>query len=81
MQDYILYAHVGFGILMILFILMQDKGVGFGSAIGGVGGGGFYATQRGAAKVIHIMTIIFAILFFLAALLYIISEYLTGLVS
>ena len=50
MQNIALLVHVVAGALLILFILIQDKGVGFGSAIGGSGGGGFYASKRGAAR-------------------------------
>lgn len=73
MQSIILLIHIIVGVLFILLVLMQDKGVGFGGAIGGTGGGsGFYSTQRGAAKVIHKMTVFFCILFFLTALAYVV---------
>ena len=70
MREIVLIIHVVVGVLFILFVLMQDRGVGFGGAIGGVGGGGFYATKRGAAKVIHYMSVVFCVIFLSSALIY-----------
>jgi len=73
MQETLLIAHAVVGGLFIVTVLMQDKGVGFGGAIGGTGGGaGFYATQRGAAKVIHYLSIILCVAFFATALAYVV---------
>lgn len=69
MQQEVLIAHVVIGILLIVSILVQDKGTGLSATFGG--GGGFYASQRGAAKVIHNITIVLSVLFFLSALLYV----------
>ncbi|MDF2379418.1 MAG: preprotein translocase subunit SecG [Candidatus Gracilibacteria bacterium] len=69
MQQEVLIAHVVIGILLIVSILAQDKGTGLSATFGG--GGGFYASQRGAAKVIHNITVVLSVLFFLTALLYI----------
>lgn len=71
MQQGILYAHVIIGLFLALFILMQDKGTGLSSTFGGTGT--FYASQRGAAKVVHVLTIICAVLFFVTALLYVVA--------
>ena len=69
MEQEVLIAHVVIGVLLIIAILVQDKGTGLSATFGG--GGGFYASQRGAAKVIHNVTIVLSVLFFLSALLYV----------
>ncbi|MFC1622443.1 preprotein translocase subunit SecG [Patescibacteria group bacterium] len=48
-------------ILMVISILLQNRGSGLGSAFGGEGN--VYMTKRGAEKSIFIATIILAILF------------------
>lgn len=56
-------------ILLALLILIQEKGSGLGT-LGGGGGGEFYATKRGAEKVIARLTVIVAALFCLNALIF-----------
>ncbi len=52
-----------FAILLVTAILMQQKGTGLGAAFGG--GGNAYRTQkRGGEKVLHMATIVFALIFF-----------------
>lgn len=46
------------GILLILVIIIQQKGAGLGSAFGG--DLGFYRTKRGAEKLLFYVTIILA---------------------
>ncbi|OGL65799.1 preprotein translocase subunit SecG [Candidatus Uhrbacteria bacterium RIFCSPLOWO2_01_FULL_47_24] len=53
-------------ILLIVAILLQQRGVGLGSAFGGEGA--IYRTKRGIEKGIFISTIVFAIIFFASAL-------------
>lgn len=73
MQEIVLLIHVIVGVLFIIFVIMQDRGVGFGGVIGGTGGGtGFYASRRGAAKVIHIITVVLCTLFLVTALVYVV---------
>ena len=69
MQHTVLIAHVVIGMLFILCVLIQDKGTGLSAALGG--GGGFYASQRGAAKVIHYVTVVLCVAFFGTALGYV----------
>ncbi|MGE3279271.1 MAG: preprotein translocase subunit SecG, partial [Candidatus Altimarinota bacterium] len=57
-------------ILFILSVLVQDKGSGLSSTFGG--SGGFYASQRGAAKVIHYLSLVFCFIFFATALVYVV---------
>lgn len=54
------------GILLILVILLQQKGAGLGAAFGG--GGGIQSTRRGSDLVLHRATIAIAILFFAISL-------------
>ena len=49
--------------LLSLLILLQQRGSGMGSAIGGSGGGEFYATKRGAEKVLATITVVLAVVF------------------
>ena len=49
------------GILLILVIIIQQKGAGLGSAFGG--GSGFYRTKRGAEKLLFYTTIVLAVAF------------------
>lgn len=53
-------------ILLIAAILLQQRGVGLGSAFGGEGA--IYRTKRGVEKGIFIATIVFAVLFLGSAL-------------
>ena len=55
-------------ILLIVFILLQQRGTALGSAFGGEGGG-FYATRRGIQKKIFWATIVCGALFIGLALL------------
>lgn len=53
-------------VLLMVSILLQERGVGLGAAFGGEGS--IYRTKRGIEKGIFIGTIIFAIVFFASAL-------------
>lgn len=55
-------------VLLIIFILLQQRGTALGSAFGG-GGGSFYGTLRGAQKKIFWLTIVLAVVFIVLALL------------
>ncbi len=55
-------------ILLIVFVLVQQRGTALGSAFGGEGGG-FYATRRGIQKKIFWATIVCGALFIILALL------------
>jgi protein translocase SecG subunit len=52
--------------LLIIFILLQQRGEALGSAFGGTGG--FYATRRGIQKKIFWATIVLGILFIVLSL-------------
>ena len=53
-------------VLLMLVILVQQRGTGLGGAFGG--SGGVYRTRRGAEQFLFRLTIVLAILFVLTAL-------------
>lgn len=68
MADKILsIAQMAFAGLLIIVILLQQKGAGLGAAFGG--SGNIYSTKRGIDKVLHRLTIILSALFFCAGLI------------
>lgn len=50
-------------VILILVILLQVKGSGFGAALGGMSGGSVYRTKRGLEKTLFQATILLAIVF------------------
>ena len=70
MQQILPYLQIVFSILLITFILIQNRGAGLGGVFGGEGN--VFRTKRGAEKIIFYLTIIFACLFFLSGFLIII---------
>lgn len=54
-------------LLLIISILMQQRGGGLSTVFGG--DGSVYRTRRGVEKIIFIATIVLAVLFFLTAFL------------
>ncbi|PIR72697.1 MAG: preprotein translocase subunit SecG [Candidatus Nealsonbacteria bacterium CG10_big_fil_rev_8_21_14_0_10_36_24] len=67
MYNILLIAQIVVATLLIVFILLQQRGTALGSAFGGEGGG-FYATRRGLQKKIFWLTIICGVLFIILAL-------------
>lgn len=67
MSSWLQIAQIIISILLIIVILLQNRGTGLGSAFGGTGGG-VYLTKRGLEKKLFIATIVLAILFFGASL-------------
>ncbi|HNU81634.1 MAG TPA: preprotein translocase subunit SecG [bacterium] len=55
-------AQIIVSILLIIVVLLQNRGAGLGSAFGGTGG--VYLTKRGLEKKLFIATIVLAVLFF-----------------
>lgn len=55
------------GVLLVLVIIIQQKGSGLGSSFGG--DMGFYRTKRGAEKLLFYATIGIAILFVIFSLI------------
>ncbi len=69
-MNWIKIAQVGVSVLLIVAILLQNRGTGLGSAFGG--SGGVYLTKRGLEKKLFIATIVLAVLFFILSILAII---------
>ena len=56
-------------ITVIVFILLQPRGAGLGSAFGGSSAGSVFKTRRGVERLIFNLTVVFVILFSLVSLL------------
>jgi len=67
MKQYLLIAQIVVTLLLMVFILFQQRGTALGSSFGGEGG--FYATRRGIQKKIFWLTCVFGALFIILALL------------
>ena len=67
------YFEVAWAILLIITILLQQKGTGLSSAFGG-SDGNIYRTKRGLEKGLFISTIVLAVLFLLFALLHLLIK-------
>ena len=61
------YAQMGLALLLVIGILLQQRGAGLSSTFGGAGVG--YSTKRGAEKIIFQATIVIAVLFITACIL------------
>lgn len=59
------------GILLVIFVLIQNRGAGLGSSWGG--SGEFYVTRRGFEKLLFRATILVAILFVCLSFLSLVS--------
>lgn len=62
MHNILSYIQIGLAILLIVVILLQNRGAGLSGVFGG-GGGAMYQTKRGIEKTLLIITIILSILF------------------
>lgn len=67
MKSAITVIQIILGILLILVIIIQQKGAGMGASFGG--DMGFYRTKRGAEKLLFYGTIVLAVAFILFAVL------------
>ena len=67
MKQFLPIAQIVVAVLLIVFILLQQRGTALGSAFGGEGG--FYATRRGIQKKIFWATAVLGALFIILALL------------
>ncbi|MFL5653205.1 MAG: preprotein translocase subunit SecG [Ktedonobacteraceae bacterium] len=55
-------------IAVIIFILLQARGAGLGSAFGGTSAGSVFKTRRGVERLIFNLTIVFVVLFALVSI-------------
>jgi protein translocase SecG subunit len=60
-------VQIGLSVLLVVLVLVQSKGAGLSGVFGGEGN--VYQTKRGAEKIIFVVTIVTAILFFGVAFL------------
>ncbi|MFA5748408.1 MAG: preprotein translocase subunit SecG [Candidatus Absconditabacterales bacterium] len=60
-------AQIVVSILLMVAILLQNKGAGLGGVFGGTGGG-VYMTKRGLEKKLFVATIVLAAIFILLSL-------------
>jgi len=68
MDQYLPIAQIIVAILLIIFILLQQRGTALGSLFGG-GETGVYSTRRGIQKKLFWAAIVFGTLFLVLALL------------
>ena len=62
------FVQIIVSVTIIVFILLQQRGTALGSAFGGGGDGGFYATRRGIQQKLYWATIVLATVFFTLAI-------------
>lgn len=55
--------------ILIVVVLLQVKGSGFGAALGGMSGGGTFRTKRGLERTLFQATIILTIVFIFVSFL------------
>lgn len=67
MNNLLSYFQIAITSLLIVSILLQQRGEALGSAFGGTGG--FYATRRGIQKKIFWATIVLGVLFIAISIL------------
>lgn len=66
------YIQIASAVLLIVTILLQQKGNGLGSTFGG--SSGEYSTKRGAEKIIFSATIVLAIVFITTSVLRVLAR-------
>jgi preprotein translocase subunit SecG len=66
MKNILLILNIIFSVLIVVFILIQGRGAGLGSAWGG--GGEMFQTRRGMEKMILWLTTIFIFIFLAVSL-------------
>jgi protein translocase SecG subunit len=62
-------SQITVAVLLIIFILLQERTSGLSGVLGGDSEGGFYQTRRGLEKMIFWGTVVLAIVFAVLALL------------
>jgi len=61
-------------VVLIVVILLQVKGSGFGAALGGMSGGSVYRTKRGLERTLFQATILLTIIFIFISFLSVSSQ-------
>jgi preprotein translocase subunit SecG len=60
--------------ILIVVVLLQVKGSGFGAALGGMSGGSVYRTKRGLERTLFQATILLVIAFVMISFLSVLSQ-------
>jgi preprotein translocase subunit SecG len=55
------------GVAVVVFVLLQTRSAGLGSAFGGSSAGSVFKTRRGVERLVFNLTIVFIVLFALVA--------------
>jgi preprotein translocase subunit SecG len=63
------YVQILISGILILLVLLQAKGSGFGAALGGMSGGGTFRTKRGLERTLFQATIVVTIAFIFVSFL------------
>lgn len=79
-RDFINIAQILLAILLTVLLLLQAKGSGVGTALGG-GSGGSFRTRRGVEKQLFNLTIFLAVVFLLISILAVREAVENGLIS
>lgn len=69
MRSFLVIFQIVISIILVLTILIQEKGVGLSATFGG--GGEFYRSKRGVDRIMFILTIIFSALFIFSSVAFI----------
>lgn len=67
MKSFLLILNIVLSVLIVVFILVQGRGAGLGSAWGG--GGEMFQTRRGMEKIILRLTVVFILIFLAVSLI------------
>lgn len=67
MKNVLLILNIVLSVFIVIFILIQGRGAGLGSAWGG--GGEMFQTRRGMEKIILWLTSIFIVIFLIVSLI------------
>lgn len=65
---------IAVSVILIVVILLQVKGSGFGAALGGMSGGSVFRTKRGLEKTLFQATILLTIVFIFVSFLSVESQ-------
>ncbi|MBE7519416.1 MAG: preprotein translocase subunit SecG [Thermoflexaceae bacterium] len=65
---------IAVSVTLIVVVLLQVKGSGFGAALGGMSGGSVFRTKRGLERTLFQATIMLAIVFIMVSFLSVASQ-------
>ncbi len=65
---------VAVSVTLIVVVLLQVKGSGFGAALGGMSGGSVFRTKRGLERTLFQATIMLSIVFIMVSFLSVASQ-------